>query len=157
MDAISPFPSPSRRAALLAALLAGEAVMLAELAQVVGITPPERLAREPLAVFGRVAAFVDGIDAEAASIDGRTWLLNRLGLYLARWFTARHGGALVLQCDPRRRFYLQFVLAGMEPPATPDALLAPFAIAQDALGARPRIGLAALLGAAEAALTGSAC
>lgn len=156
MDATRQPPGhgPERRVALLEWLLAGESAMLAELAQVAGVNPPERLAQEPLALFGRVAAFVDGIDPGAATEDARIWLLNRLGLYLARWFIARHGGVLAVQGDPAQRFYLHFVVGGMDPPVQPGACLDPFAIAADAVDAGPRPGLAALAAAAEAALHG---
>jgi hypothetical protein len=148
-------PTPAQRILLLEALLDNEAVMLAQLAQVAGIAPPARLQAEPQAAFGRLAAFIDGTDFTSATPAARTWLVNRLGLYLARWFIARHGGTLAVQCDPTQRFYLHFVVTRMAPPVPGDARLDPFAMAADAAGAMPRIGLAALAGAATQALTGT--
>lgn len=144
------------RYTLLASLLAGEPGMLEDLARVAGIDPPERLAAEPLAQFSKVAAFIDDTDFRPATEDARTWLLNRLGLYLARWFIARHGGWLDVQANPAQRFYLHFVVTDMNAPVVPGARLDPFAIALDAIGAEPRIGLAALVATAEQALTGAA-
>lgn len=151
MAAVPP-PALEDRRAWLASLLANQTAMLGELAQVAGIAPAAGLAAEPWAHFARIAAFVDTTDFQAATEDARIWLLNRLGLYLARCFAARHGGRLTVQAEPSQRFHLHFVLTGMQPPVAADARLAPFVIAHDAINAVPRIGLAALVEAAEQAL-----
>ncbi|MGY2491947.1 hypothetical protein [Cupriavidus sp. CP313] len=147
----APPPSLADRRAWLQTLLSRQHDMLGELAQVAGIAP-EQLADDPLGQFARLAAFVDAADFRAATEDARTWMLNRLGLYLARYVMARHGGRLTVQDNPQQRFYLGFVVTGMDAPVPAEARLDPFAIAYDAINAMPRIPLGTLVDTAERAL-----
>ncbi len=147
-------PTIESRQAWLATLLAQRDAMLEELAQVAGVVPTGRLARDPDAALPALAHFVDATDFTSATEDARVWLVNRLGLFVAYWFSSRHGGTLRVQSDPHQRFYRHIVLTGMRPPAPPEARLDPFAIAFDAATARPRITLAALLTVAERELLG---
>jgi hypothetical protein len=141
-----------RRRAWLAELGGRADEMLDELAGVIGVTPPQRLRSQPEQTLAEVAEFCRQTDFSRATQDGRTWMLNRLGLYIARFFTARFGGTLVLQDEPTRSFYLHYVLCGMRPPVLPDARLDPFAIAHDLLNAQPKPDLTDLIEVAERAL-----
>jgi len=148
-----PLPSLAARRAWLDTLKARQRDMLGELAQVAGIVPHSALSDDPQGQFARLAAFVDGTDLRAATDDARTWLLNRLGLYLAHYVMARHGGQLTVQDNPQQRFYLAFVVSGMDAPVPAGARLDPFTLAYDAIHALPRIPLGTLLATAEHALT----
>jgi hypothetical protein len=147
-----PLPSLAARRAWLDTLKARQRDMLGELAQVAGIVPASALFDDPQGQFARLAGFIDRTDLQAATDDARTWLLNRLGLYLAHCVMARHGGALAVQDNPQQRFYLAFVVTGMHPPVPAGARLDPFALAYDAIHARPRLPLGTLLANAERAL-----
>ncbi len=68
--------------------------MLDELAQVVGIVPPGLLHDAPSSVLDPMETFCRVTDFAAATEDGRTWMRNRLGLYIARYFLVRYGGRL---------------------------------------------------------------
>lgn len=142
-------PTLASRHSWLATLLARREDMLGELAQIVGVTPHERLRREPAAALPQVAAFVDGTDFSTATEDARIWLVNRLGLFMASVVIARHGGSLAVQSNPRQRFYLHIVVTGMRPPVPAEARFDPFALAYDAVVGSPRMRLIELLDAAE--------
>lgn len=147
-----PLPTLEARRAWLDTLRSRQRDLLGELAQVAGIAPASALHDDPQGQFARIAAFVDHTDLQAATDDARTWLLNRLGLYLAHWVVVRHGGHLAVQEDPRQRFYLAFVVTGMDAPVPAGARLDPFALAYDAIHVMPRIPLGTLLATAEHAL-----
>jgi hypothetical protein len=142
----------ARRRALLAELRTHASAMLAELAQVIGIDPPQRLFAEPEALLDRVADFCRSTDFRSATEDGRIWMLNRLGLFVTRLFVERHGGHLHLQDDPARPFHLHFVVVDMQAPIARDARLDPFAIANDVVHAEPKPDLRVLVDVAERAL-----
>ena len=141
-----------RRHALLDTLRIDAKRMFDELAQVIGSVSSETLHDAPTAALDAVAEFCRVTDFAAASDDGRTWLRNRLGLYVTRYFLVRYGGSLDVQDDPARRFYLHFVVTGMALPIAPGAALDPFAIAHDVIEAMPKSSLADSIHAAERSL-----
>jgi hypothetical protein len=136
----------------LETMLARQGSMLNELAQISAVTPRDTLVSNPDAALPRIAAFLDATDLSTATEDALAWLVNRLGLFVACWFVARHGGSLKVQTDSRQRFYGHIVLTGMRPPVPADARLDPFAVAFDAVTANPRIPLGNLLTVAESEL-----
>jgi hypothetical protein len=147
-----PHATIERRRALLEELRNSWARTLDELAQVCEITPTKKLYEQPAAALPSLADFFRRTDLTAATEDGRIWMATRLGLYIARYFIVRYRGSLELQADASRRFYLEYVVTGMELPITPDAIVAPFAIAHDMLNQRPKPELPELIHDAERSL-----
>jgi hypothetical protein len=139
----------SKRRTLFEWLVAESDTMLRELADVAGVAPRDRIIGDPQGALEQIRSFLQKTDFAEATEDGRTWLLNRLGLYLGRLFIQRHGGRFMLHEDPKSPFFLHFVVGEMSNAAVPGTTLDPFAIAFDAINNRPKLDLMQLISTAE--------
>jgi hypothetical protein len=135
-----------RRRAQLSPFLAQKGPVLADFAERLELADPSAIVTDPMRCLPAIAAFMR--DQEISAND-RVWIHTRLGYFIGDLLAQRFGGRWFLNEIPDSRYFLHYVVGEFAGVKNPNAMVAPFEVADDLLRQPPGRDLAALVGEVE--------